>query len=96
MKLVMIVYNEALDNEVMETLEKCALKNWTKIPETFGRGSSSGTHLSSDVWPGRNNVLYSACEEKEAKCLIACIRELRTTLGSEGIKAFVLPVEEVT
>jgi hypothetical protein len=31
MKMLMIVYNEALDNEVMEILESCVMKNYTKV-----------------------------------------------------------------
>ena len=95
-KMVMIVYNEAINMEVMEVLGNCGLKNYTKITGVFGKGTTSGTHLGNDVWPGRNNILYVACEEKETKQLLFCIRELRKKLGYEGIKAFLLPVEEVT
>lgn len=96
MKMVMITYNEAIDTEVMEALEHCALKNYTKISGVFGRGTTSGTHLGNDIWPGRNNILYVACEEKSAKQMLTKVRELRKKLGREGIKAFVLSVEEVT
>lgn len=96
LKMVMIAYNEAIDAEVMEILENCGLKNYTKIPAVFGRGTSSGTHLGSDVWPGRNNMLYVVCDEKCVRQMLSCVKELRKKLGQEGIKAFVLPVEEVT
>lgn len=95
-KMIMIVYNEAIDAEVMETLEGCGLKYYTKITGVFGSGSSSGTHLGSDIWPGRNNLLYIACEETQARQLLGCIRQLRTELGREGVKAFLLPLEETT
>jgi len=95
-KMVMISYNEAIDAEVMEVLAGCGLKNYTKILATFGRGTTSGVHLGNDIWPGRNNILYIACEEKEAKEILSCIKELRKKLGKEGIKAFILPVEEAT
>jgi len=94
--MAMVVYNEAIDAEVMQVLANCGLKNYTKIIGTFGKGTTSGTHLGSDIWPGRNNILYIACEEKEAKEILSCIKELRKKLGKEGIKAFVLPVEEIT
>mgnify|MGYP001572202111 CR=1 FL=1 len=95
-RMVMITYNEAIDTEVMEVLAHCGLQNYTKILATFGKGATSGTHLGNDVWPGRNNILYIVCDEKEAKTILSCIKELRKTLGKEGIKAFVLPVEELT
>ena len=94
--MVMITYNEAIDAEVMEVLTNCGLKNYTKIISTFGKGATSGTHLGNDIWPGRNNILYIACEEKPAGQLLSCIKELRKKLGKEGIKAFVLPLEEIT
>lgn len=96
LKMVLIAYNEAIDLEVMEAMENCGLKNYTKVMGVFGRGENSGTHLGNDIWPGRNNLLYVAAQEKEAKQLILAIKELRKTLGKEGIKAFILPSEEIT
>lgn len=96
MKMVMVVYNEAMDMEVMEVLESCAMKNYTKISGVFGRGTASGTHLGNDVFPGRNNILYVACEEKQAEQLLSCVKELRKEFGHEGIKAFILPIEDLT
>ena len=95
-KMVMVAYNEAIDMEVMEVLGNCGLKNYTKVTEVYGRGTSSGTHLGNDIWPGRNNILYVACEEKQAKQLLSCVGELRKKLGHEGIKAFLLSVEDLT
>ncbi|MBM3244303.1 MAG: hypothetical protein FJZ15_00720 [Candidatus Omnitrophica bacterium] len=96
MKMMMVSYNEAIDMEVMEALESCAVKSYTKIMAVFGSGETSGTHLGNDIWPGRNNLLYVACEEKQAKQLFSCIKELRNKLGKEGIKAFIMPIEELT
>jgi len=95
-KMVMVAYNEAIDSEVMEALEHCGVKNYTKIAGVFGKGAASGTHLGNDIWPGRNNVLFAACEQEEAQQMLSCIRELRKKLGQEGIKAFVLPLEAFT
>ncbi|MCM8766245.1 MAG: hypothetical protein NC920_05365 [Candidatus Omnitrophica bacterium] len=96
MKMVMVVYNEAIEEMVMEVMEKCGLKNYTKITEVYGRGNTSGIHLGNDVWPGRNNLLCVACEDKESGELILGIKELRKKFGHEGVKAFVLPLEEIT
>jgi len=96
LKMAIIVYNEALDLEVMEVLVGCGVKNYTKINAAYGRGESSGTHLGNDIWPGRNNILYIACEEKEAQQILGRVKELRKKIGHEGIKAFFLPLEEMT
>lgn len=96
MKMVMIAYNEAIDDEVTEILEGCVMKNYTKIVNVFGKGTSSGTHLGNDIWPGRNNLLYVACDDAQAKKMLGCVGELRKTLGKEGIKAFSWGLEGMT
>lgn len=96
MKMVMIIYNEAMDIEVMELLESCTMKNYTKMKGVFGKGTASGVHMGTDIWPGRNNVLYVACEEQDARRLISCTKKLREKLGKEGIKAFVWDLEDAT
>ncbi|MFH1189783.1 MAG: PG0541 family transporter-associated protein [Candidatus Omnitrophota bacterium] len=94
-KMIMIAYNEAIDDEVMEMLDLCGLKSYTKLTKIYGKGNTSGTHLGNDIWPGLNNVLYIVCKDNDAKRLIEEIRAARTTLGKEGVKAFVMPVEEI-
>ena len=96
MKMVMVIYNEAIDAEVMQALDGCGIKNYSKINSTFGSGNTSGIHEGNDVWPGKNNILYIACEESNSQKLLSSIQELRKTLGKEGVKAFLLPLEKVT
>ncbi|MBI4706943.1 MAG: hypothetical protein HY761_03335 [Candidatus Omnitrophica bacterium] len=96
MKMIMVVYNEALDIEVMEMLGQCDVKYYTKLNGVFGSGQASGVHLGNDIWPGRNNILYAACSEAQAKQILDCVTELRKKLAKEGIKAFVLPLEEMS
>lgn len=96
MKMITIIYNEAVDDEVADILNDCALKSYTKLTKTYGSGTASGTHLGNDIWPGLNNILYVACSDDEAKKLITRIRDARKTIGKEGVKAFVMPLEEIT
>ena len=96
MKMVMIAYNEAIDAEVTEVLTNCGLKNYTKLTGVFGSGAASGIHEGNDIWPGRNNLLYIVCEERPAQQMLICVEKLRKKLGKEGIKAFILPVEDLT
>jgi hypothetical protein len=95
-KMVMIVYNEAIESDVMELLAANNIKNHTRIPAVFGRGETSGTHGGDDVWPGRNCILYVACESGVARHVMNSIREARKQLGAEGLKAFLMPLEETT
>jgi len=96
MKMVMLTYNEAIDTEIMEILESSGGTNYTKLTNVFGKGSSSGTHLGNDVWPGKNSMLFVSCGEKEAKDLMTRVRKLRSTLSKEGVKAFAMTLDDVT
>ncbi|MBN1405593.1 MAG: transcriptional regulator [Candidatus Omnitrophica bacterium] len=95
MKLVLIAYNIAIDEEVMELLSSCGLEYYTKWQRVLGKGQLSEPHLGTNIWPGENNVLAVVCEDSQAKQLSDCVSRLRKTLAKEGIKAFVLPVENV-
>jgi nitrogen regulatory protein PII len=96
MKMVLIVYSEALDEEVMQALRVGAASGYTKWTRVLGDGHSSGPHLGTNIWPKANNVLAVVAEDDQVGPLVECVRALRTELGAEGVKAFVLPVEAVT
>lgn len=94
--MVMIAYNMAIDEEVMEVLTHCVLKSYTKLTGVYGKGDASGTHLGNDIWPGLNNLIYVACADEEAKQLLTCVGKLREKLGKEGVKAFMWALDAVT
>jgi nitrogen regulatory protein PII len=96
MRMILVAYNQALDDRVMGALEQCCLDNYTKWTGVLGKGGSSGPHLATHVWPKANHVLAVAVEDAAVEPFIAQIRKLRAELAHEGIKAFVLPLEEVT
>ncbi|OGP53059.1 MAG: hypothetical protein A2Y65_07610 [Deltaproteobacteria bacterium RBG_13_52_11] len=96
MKIVMIVHNVAIDEEVNELLGNLGIEHYTKFPDVLGRGELSEPHLNTEVWPGVNVATVVATENKKAMELMDGIRELRKTLGKEGIKGFLIPVEKVT
>lgn len=96
MKMVLIVYNEAIDDEVMEALEKCCIESFTKWQRVLGKGKISQPHIDTTIWPGANNVCMTVVDDNKVPAILTQVRNLRKTLGKEGIKAFVLPVEEIT
>lgn len=97
MKLLFIVYNEALDGEVENMLRANGLNWFTKWTRVYGRGRSSGPHLGTHVWPKANSVrLIAVDDDSVAANVMQAVRQLRNTLGHEGIKAFVVPLIEMT
>lgn len=95
MKIVLIVYNRAIDEEVMEVLEEIGIESYTKWDRVLGRGRASGPHLDSDIWPGVNYMITIACQDEMKDRIITRVVKLKENLAKEGIKAFVLPLEEM-
>jgi nitrogen regulatory protein PII len=97
MKMIFIVYNAAVAEEVMEALGEIGVENYTKWDRVLGKGAFSGSHFDSDVWPGVNNMLAVAVEDGTGDKILVKLRELKGKeyLRKEGIRAFVLPLEEM-
>lgn len=96
MRMVMICYNEAIDEEVMQALTACCIECYTKWTRVLGWGKLSEPHMDTSTWPGANNVCMAVVEDKQAAAIVSQVKKLRETIGKEGVKAFILPVEEVT
>ena len=53
--------------------------------------------MDNDVWPGANSALFTVLPEAKAREVMAAVQKLRDEVGKhEGIKAFLLNVEEMT
>jgi len=96
MKAVLIVHNAAVDEEVNEVLESVGVDCYTKFPNTLGRGRLSEPHLNTDVWPGINCGTFVVAEEVKAKEIMAGVRRMRERRASEGIKAFMWGIDDIT
>jgi nitrogen regulatory protein PII len=96
MKLVMICYNEAIDNEVIELLEQADVKGYTKWTKVQGKGETSGPHLITPIWPKSNNALFTVLPEKDADEIFERIRTLKTKVAKEGLKAFMWKIDDAT
>lgn len=96
MKAVLIVHNAAIDAEVNEALESSGIDCYTKFTNVLGKGQLSEPHLNTDVWPGVNHGTLVVTEQTKALELMETVRQMREQLGSEGIKAFMWEIDQLT
>ena len=96
MKAVLIVHNAALDEEVNEALQSIGINCYTKFTNTLGKGEISEPHLDTDVWPGINYGTFVVVEEAKAKEIMAGVRRMREQRATEGIKAFMWEIDDIT
>ena len=92
----MICYNEAIDDEILELLEKADVTGYTKWTKVLGKGRTSGPHFYSHIWPKANNVITTALPQESATKLMSELRKMKEQLGHQGIKAFMWQIDEMT
>ncbi|HOX07023.1 MAG TPA: hypothetical protein PK280_11525 [Planctomycetota bacterium] len=95
-KLVLIAYGSGLEPDVAEVIARSGASGYTRWERAAGSGRSGGTHLDTHVWPDFNHVTAVVADEAVAARIMAGVRDLRLVEGARGVKAFLLPVEEVT
>ncbi|RPJ35891.1 MAG: hypothetical protein EHM35_08955 [Planctomycetaceae bacterium] len=96
MKAVLIVHNAAIDAEVNDLLTSVGIACYTKFADVLGRGQLSEPHLNTEVWPGVNYATLAIVEDDKARAAMDSVRRMRQTHGSEGVKAFLWEIQDIT
>ncbi len=96
MKMVFIIYNVAVHDEILEMLQGLGVDTYTRWEHVTGVGKSSGPHLGTHVWPARNSAITAATSDDRARAVMEAVREMRRSISGEGVKAFIIPVEDAT
>jgi hypothetical protein len=96
MKAVLIVHNMAIDEDINGALKSAGVDAYTKFPNTLGKGKLSEPHLNSEVWPETNCCTLVITDPDKAANLMNAIADLRSRLGSEGVKAFLWSIERIS
>lgn len=94
MKMFMIVYSQAADYDVIEKFKEAGIKRYTKMEEAQGEGNETEPKLGTNVWPGRNNVLFVAVTNEQVDTVRAVVKRLKQNHPRAGVKAFMMPMEE--
>lgn len=93
MKLLIVVYDQGIDETLMEHLETLDLPGWTKGYDLHGLGGQ-GLKLGDAVWPGQNNILYIELPDERVEGVVADFRRLQAGYRLKpGITLWSLPVE---
>lgn len=96
MEMVMIIYNQVIDEEVMELLEGSGIDRYTKWQRVLGAGEVSTPRLDTTVWPGANMVIGIVLKEKrKLQRLIKGLKKLDAEVGDKGLFAFRWPVDRI-
>jgi hypothetical protein len=95
MKLLLILCPGERADEVRALIDRHEVHGYTEIPELRGSGIT-GLHLGTRAYPGAVCLIFTAVAEPKAAELIAALREhCRECDPAEGLRAFVLNVQEM-
>ena len=94
MKLLMVVYHEELERQVMKIVsEELPVPRFTQLDSVIGAGSLNWQQDAQACTLKRNRLVIIVQDDQMIKDLMGRFRELRESAG--GLRAFVMPVEEV-
>lgn len=95
MKMLLIICPEERQHAIRELIARHGVHAYTEIPRVIGEGAT-GRKLGTHVSPDTSVAVFTVIPDEKKDELIAALKDCASTLfPAEGLKAFVLPVEEV-
>jgi nitrogen regulatory protein PII len=95
MKMFIIMYEYAIDAEVIAVIEKTGITGYTKWSKVQGAGPECGPKLDTRFWPGENDVMLVVVDDKDAVKVKEMVLNLRKAYPKSGVRCFIVPVEEM-
>ena len=94
MKMVIIVCPGSRREDVHNVLHQLGVQGFSEMEGVKGEGKT-GKHFGTHTWPMESVMLLAVVENDKAQALIQAMKECSTRLfPEEGMRAFVMPVEE--
>jgi len=96
MVAIMIIFNQALSEEIIDLLNDFDIRGFTKFNDLQGRGSLMGEpKMGTHTWPALNNAVMSVIMKEKAETLIDALNRLNRKSPEPGLKAFSWEVDLV-
>jgi len=94
MKMLLIIGPRERHAELIRLIEIAGVHAYTELTQVSGEGLT-GKKLGTAEWPERSTLLFSIVPDDRKATLLAELKKFRTKLyPEEGLRVFVLPVEE--
>ena len=97
MKAVFISFYKAFYTEMIDALDQLDIRGFTFWEEVQGRGNETGEpHYGTHAWPTLNSAIITFIPEEKVAPLMDEIHRLDASAPQQGIRAFVMPVEQMS
>jgi len=95
MKMLVLVGPEGREDDLRRLIENHEVHAYSEFRGVLGKGAT-GRHMGTPVFPGKSVMVFTVVQDPKLKELRAAVEAFRKTLyPEEGVRAFVLPVEEM-
>ncbi|MCR5004141.1 MAG: hypothetical protein K5984_07200 [Bacteroidales bacterium] len=95
MKAIFVSYNQAYNEEIVETLEACGQRGFTQWQDIQGRGSVDGEpHMGNHAWPTMNFALLTIVEDGKADEILSALKEKDEENKDLGLRAYSWNIEK--
>ncbi|MDO4801612.1 MAG: hypothetical protein Q4A15_05565 [Prevotellaceae bacterium] len=95
MKAIMISFDQAHYDGVIEALNNSLARGFTMFPSTQGRGSKTGDpHMGTHAWPSMCSSVITIVEDEKVEPLLNRLKALDESYEMLGLRAFVWDIEK--
>ena len=95
MKAIFIIFNQAYYEAILGIMDRNNIHGFTYWDNVAGRGSNTGEpHYGNHAWPTLNGVIWAIVEEGKVEKFLKFLHTLDKTSEAQGLRAFVLSVEQ--
>ncbi len=94
MKMIMVICPDARRDDIRALIEKHDVHTFSELKDVTGEGAT-GKRMGTRVWPGKSTLIFTVLPDDKKDELLAALKTCtRDLYPGEGLRAFVLPVEE--
>ncbi len=94
MKSIFISYDQAHQEDIIDTLDRLGCRGFTSFGTVQGRGSDKGEpHYGSHAWPSLASAIITIVPDDKVDDLLALLKTLDDAKPRLGLRAFVWNIE---
>lgn len=95
MKAIFISFNQASYEMILQIMDREQLHGFTYWESVAGRGSHTGEpHYGTHAWPTMNGAILTIVDDAKVERFMKLLHKYDMQSESQGLRAFVLPVEQ--
>ena len=95
MKAILITFDQAYYQRIIEMLEKSNCRGFTSWSEVNGRGSVNGEpHYGSHAWPSLASAIITIVEDSRVATVLEKLHAMDVETPKLGLRAFTWNIEQ--